>query len=151
MNYVAPTGAKRTSKYPGDDKGQFQHPLRFDLIFKNPAALRALADAYGEGMKKYGRDNWKQGFEESVLMDHALVHLMYYINGDDRPEDKREAPHVHLGHVLWNIGTILDVRENHPELLDLTGSDPGPEDKKETSMRLVPDPKLQGSPAHDHA
>jgi hypothetical protein len=110
------TGAKRTSEYTAD--GEHKFPLRYDLILKNPQMLEALAETYGEGMHKYGRDNWKKGFKESIYMQHAMAHLIAYANGDESEP--------HLGHAIWNLGAMLWLRKHKPELLDLTGPDPGP-------------------------
>lgn len=104
----ASTGAKRSSLYP---KGA-QFPARYDLMWRNAAGMRRLAEAWGEGFNKYGADNWFKGFAESVLISHTLEHIRLYLAGD-KTED-------HLGHCSWNILALCWIEENKPELLDLT-------------------------------
>lgn len=106
------TGATRSTLYP---KGQ-RFPIRLDLLLLNGAGLRRLAEAFGEGFLKYGRDNWKKGFPESVLLGHAVDHLLNYAEGDTSED--------HLAHALWNLLTLCYVQEKLPELLDVTGAAP---------------------------
>lgn len=128
------TGAIRSSEYTqADEADGLKFALRYDLILKNPEMLKAVADAYGEGMKKYGRDNWQKGFKESVMIQHALTHLIHYVNGT---EGDGESPLAHLGHAIWNLGALCWNRKHHPELMDVTGPDPGPENKKPTIKEL---------------
>lgn len=75
--------------------------LRFDLI--SPYILIALADAYTEGSKKYGDDNYLNGISSKNLMAHALSHIVQWQRGDDSED--------HLGHALWNIGTIIHFQK----------------------------------------
>lgn len=106
----AATGAVRETLHHKGDKG---FPLRYDLIFTNEVAVRRLAETYGEGFLKYGADNWKQGFDESVLLNHAFDHLRRWLM-KDQTED-------HLSHAVWNLFTLMWVEEQMPELLDVTG------------------------------
>lgn len=104
------TGAVRETLY---HKGPGGFPLRYDLVFSNEVGLRRIAETFGEGFLKYGAHNWKQGFPESVLLNHAFEHLRKWMAGD-RTED-------HLSHAMWNIYTLMWVEEQMPELLDVTG------------------------------
>lgn len=117
-----PTGAVRSSHYSGGEGRPEAN--RLDLLFKNREALETYAEAYARGMKKYGRDNWQRGLPESGLIQHALDHLIHYVNGTFDPG---EGEVDQLSGVLWNIGCLCWVRKHHPELMDLTGPDPGPE------------------------
>lgn len=113
------TGAVRSKVYSGDAPSEF--PARLDLILRNAKGLRALARTYGEGFLKYGRDNRLKGFKESVYLQHALDHLIEYASGD-QSED-------HLTHAAWNLLELRWVKEEKPELMDVTGPDPGPDRK----------------------
>lgn len=104
----AETGAVRSSMYPPGAK----FPARYDLLFRNAAGLRRLAEAYGEGVAKYGPDNWMNGFPESVMVSHALEHFRLFMAGDTSED--------HLAHAAWNVMTLIWIQENKPELLDLT-------------------------------
>lgn len=78
-------------------EGNSKFPLRYDLI--SPTVIRALAETYGEGAIKYGDNNWKKGFPEGNLLNHALAHIVAYMEGD--------TSEPHLEHALWNIGTQI--------------------------------------------
>lgn len=103
------TGAQRSEIY---HKGA-RHEIRYDLMLRNTAGMRRLAEVYGEGVKKYGPDNWMNGFSESVLIQHAMDHIISYLNEGNKVEDN-------LGHAVWNLLTLMWVEENKPELLDIT-------------------------------
>lgn len=108
------TGAVRSSVYP---QGA-QFPIRLDLLFRNSAGLRRLAETWGEGEAKYGPDNWMKGHKESCYISHALEHIRLYLAGD-KSED-------HLAHGAWNLLALCWVEENKPELLDLTKPNQNP-------------------------
>lgn len=121
---TTPTGAVRSCHYSGGVGRPEKN--RLDLLFLNREGLETLAEAFARGMKKYGRTNWQKGFDESVLVQHALDHLIHYVNGTCDPGEEDVDQ---LSGVLWNIFTLCWVRKHKPELLDLTGPDPGPEDQ----------------------
>jgi len=103
------TGAVRSQL---EHKGTHGHALRFDLLLDNSVGIRRLAETYGEGFAKYGAGNWKKGFKESVLLNHAMEHLVLYVSGDTTED--------HLAHATWNLFTLMWMQEKKPELLDLT-------------------------------
>lgn len=107
------TGAVRSSKYPKDQN----FPARYDLMMRNEAGMRRLAETFGEGFEKYGADNCWNGFPASVLISHAQDHIVRYLKGD-MSED-------HLAHSAWNLLMLCWVEENRPDLLDIT-IPPGP-------------------------
>ncbi len=118
----AATGAIRSKLYAGGEGREF--PTRLDLLFKNREGLEALAEAFGRGNHKYGRDNWMKGFPESVFVQHMLDHLIHYVSGTSDPGEE----HIdQLSGVLWNAFTLCWLRKHKPELLDVTGPDLGPE------------------------
>jgi hypothetical protein len=78
------TGAVR-----GTDAGS----VRYDLI--TPIGLKAVAEAYAEGVRKFGAYNAEKGIPVLDLINHAIRHLYLYLSGD-RSED-------HLGHAGWNV------------------------------------------------
>lgn len=103
------TGAVRDTIYHIGDRG---FPLRFDLVLSNDVGFRRLAETFGEGYLKYGADNWKKGFQESILLNHALEHIRLHISGD-KSED-------HLTHAMWNLYTLTWMQEHKPEMMDIT-------------------------------
>ena len=95
-----PTGAKRGT----DHADCFLHMIP-------PEAMYAYGRAFAEGAKKYGEHNWLKGFPYSGLVNHAMHHLMKILEGD-MSED-------HIGHCLWNIGSLAYFMKHRPDLNDL--------------------------------
>lgn len=133
---VSKTGAVRETLEHKSTKG---FPLRFDLVLSNDVGFRRLAEAFGEGFLKYGANNWMNGFDESVLLNHTLKHISDYIAGD-KSDDQ-------LAHAIWNLYTLMWMQEKKPELLDVTGAkDPlasvkqSTNSTEETSMNVVSQP-----------
>ena len=89
---VYSTGAQRSS--------DVDH-LRFDLI--PPCALEELAEVYAEGSIAHGDNNWKKGMPDSVILNHAIAHLLKYMEGD-RSE-------LHCGKVMWGMAALIWNRE----------------------------------------
>lgn len=104
------TGATRQATVAGDGE---EFPLRYDLMFDNLELLRRLALTYGEGSLKYSPRNWQKGFPESVLVNHAMAHIVQYLDGDTSED--------HLAHAVWNLGTIMHQQKHKPALMDITG------------------------------
>lgn len=102
-----PTGT-RDHLYPPGTK----FPARYDLMMRNAAGMRRLAETWGEGYEKYGADNWMGGFPASAMISHALEHIRLYLAGD-KSED-------HLAHGAWNLLGLCWIEENKPECMDLT-------------------------------
>ena len=71
-------------------------------------ALRRYANAMAEGTAKYGAWNWKKGFPAGSLIDHIYAHIGSFLSGDTSED--------HLGHALWNLATLVEQTETHPEL-----------------------------------
>lgn len=110
------TGAVRGATIAGDEPGKF--PLRFDLLLDNLEFMKRMARVFGEGGLKYPRGNWKNGFPETVLLNHSMGHLIAHLGGD-RTED-------HLAHAIWGLMTTMhqQVRPEKADLMDVTGTVP---------------------------
>ena len=54
-----------------------------------------------EGLKKYGRDNWKKGIPLSRFMDSAFRHWQAYVMGDCSED--------HLAALAWNALAAMDT------------------------------------------
>ena len=74
---------------------------RFDLV--PPKALRLVAQAMAEGAARYGDLNWK-GLPASNLLNHAMRHLVRYMEGD------RSEPH--LSHAAANLLMLTEMEED---------------------------------------
>lgn len=109
-NEMGATGCVRSKLYPDTDMSEF--PIRLDLLFRNDVFLRRMGETYAEGAAKYGAENWKKGFNESVYISHALEHIRLYMAGDTSED--------HLAHSCWNFATLMWVQEHKPELMDLS-------------------------------
>lgn len=79
---------------------------RYDLI--TPIGLRALAQTYAEGMRKFGYCNWENGMPVTDLLNHAIAHIYKFLGGD-RSED-------HLAHAAWNLLGAIHSMEMWPHL-----------------------------------
>jgi len=79
---------------------------RYDLI--TPIGLRALAQTYAEGMRKFGYCNWENGMPVTDLLNHAIAHIYKFLGGN-RDED-------HLAHAAWNLLGAIHSMEKWPHL-----------------------------------
>lgn len=126
---VFETGAIRNAGVAGETGGEI--PLRYDLIFQNTEALRAWAKAFGEGSLKYPAGNWQKGFKQSVLINHAMAHIVCELEGDTSED--------HLGHAMWNIATLIWMKKHRPDLMDLVRQ-PSVDDINEKVAKALKNP-----------
>ena len=75
--------------------------------------LSAYARTMHEGAAKYGERTWEKGIPEANLKNHAINHLIKYLEGD-----KTEP---HLDHLMWNVLTIIHFRELEDQTLEQKG------------------------------
>jgi len=95
------TGATRSADASG---------TRYDLV---PAeGIEAVARAMHEGAVTHGDHNWKQGLKNSVLVNHALRHIVEFLKEGNVHED-------HVGHALANLMMLKWNESNLPEFNDL--------------------------------
>jgi len=94
------TGAIRSSD--ADD-------VRYDLI--TPIGLRRLAATCAEGAKKYTPHNWEKGIPASQMINHAIRHIVLWLEGDTRDD--------HLAHAAWNLLGVCHFEEAMPEMIDI--------------------------------
>lgn len=72
-----------------------------------PGAYTAAADlarVMEFGAKKYSRNNWRLGFDDSRLLDAAMRHLTQWF---DNPLDD-ESGFDHRAHAMFEISALLD-------------------------------------------
>lgn len=86
-----------TDKAKSDKKELNYHQIE-------PEAIRRLASIFSEGAKKYGKDNYKKGFNDPEWIneryDHAMDHLLKWKSGD------RSADH--LAKVMWFAAVMIE-------------------------------------------
>lgn len=78
-----------------------ERKVRFDLIC--PSAIRRYAQTCAEGAAKYGDRNWEKGIPTGNYLDHAVDHLLAFMQGDVSED--------HLGHALWNVAAAIHNEE----------------------------------------
>lgn len=72
---------------------------KLSYILDAPLAIEGLSNRFELGAKKYSRNNWKKGFDDTSLIDSLLRHLAAYQNGETvDPVDGG----YHMDAVVWN-------------------------------------------------
>ena len=80
--------------------------------------MEMMCPAYEEGVEKYERESWRDGFYVSTLMDAAFRHMIeFYYNGHDIDEASSTKKH-HLAGALFSIASVLHALKTRPELDD---------------------------------
>ena len=82
---------------------------------------RHLCPAYEEGIIKYARDSWRQGFNTSVMIDSADRHIAaFWHDCEDYDPDaaKLGIKKHHLGAAIFALIAILHTLDTRPELDD---------------------------------
>ena len=86
--------------------------LRYDLI--PPSVLKALAEVFTYGAKKYGEHNWEKGLSWTSVLASAFRHFEALRAG----EDYDESGCLHAANLMANIAFIIEYYKSHPELDD---------------------------------
>jgi hypothetical protein len=94
----------------GAVRGTDHAKCRLDLIPLE--ALEGFGAAFAEGIEKYGIDNWLKGFPQREVINHAIIHLYKYLNGDTFED--------HLGHAMWNVGVASYQAKRRPDMCKLS-------------------------------
>jgi hypothetical protein len=92
----------------GSQRSNGTATVRYDLI--TPVGLRRLAETYQEGCK-YGERNWELGQPAGTVINHAMKHIVQWLDGD-QSED-------HLAHAAWNLFAIMHFEEKMPAMIDV--------------------------------
>lgn len=80
--------------------------------------MKYLIPAYEEGVIKYGRESWREGFHTSVMVDAAIRHIAkFFWEHEDIDCDSTTKKH-HLAGALFSILSILHTLDIKPELDD---------------------------------
>jgi hypothetical protein len=78
-------------------------------------ALTQIAYVFGEGAKKYGRYNYRDGIHWSRVIGAAFRHLSAFNKGEDVDT---ETGRSHVAHLACCAFMLLDYIKEHPELDD---------------------------------
>jgi len=95
------TGAQKGSKL-----------ARYDLV--PPRSLKAVAEHFGKGAKKYDARNWEKGVDWSLSYAALMRHITQWWSGEDFDEDDNP----HLSAVAWHAMALIEYAVTHPELDD---------------------------------
>ncbi|MHA1621616.1 MAG: dATP/dGTP diphosphohydrolase domain-containing protein [Candidatus Heimdallarchaeaceae archaeon] len=80
--------------------------------------LKYLCPAYEEGVIKYERESWREGFTVSVMVDAALRHITEFYWGGENIDKKSITNKHHLAGAIFSLLSILHTLDNRPELDD---------------------------------
>ena len=99
-----------SNKAMRDNQGKPQ--LRYWAQF--PRSAEALSRVMEYGATKYEEGNWaKGGKPDSEYLDAAMRHITkmmrYYHTNDESDLYDEESGCHHLGHILFNLGCLVDV------------------------------------------
>lgn len=78
-------------------------------------ALTQIAYVFGEGSKKYGRYNYRNGIHWSRVIGAAFRHLSAFNKGENADP---ETGYSHVAHLACCAFMLLDYIKEHPELDD---------------------------------
>jgi len=96
------------TKYDDDKSLQ-----RYDLI--PPGALRALAELYGRGAKKYDDRNWEKGIAFTRVYNAMNRHMQAWLEGEKCcPIDGQH----HLIAVAWNAFALYTFEQDAEMVAD---------------------------------
>lgn len=85
-----------------------------DLSLLDRAALDELARVLQFGAGKYGKNNWRTGFDHSRLISAAMRHIAQYNDGENNDS---ESGLNHLAHAMANLMFMIRF------IADNTGKD----------------------------
>ena len=75
-------------------------------------SMLELSKHFSDGMKKYGKDNWKKGIPISSYMDSGIRHFLKVKAGWEDENHSRAF--------IWNMMCAIWTMNNKPELDDFT-------------------------------
>jgi hypothetical protein len=73
------------------------------------------ASAFGYGVKKYGRFNYREGIEHTRLAAAVMRHILAYLDGENYDS---ESGLLHLSHAAASLGMLMWHDNNRPDLDD---------------------------------
>ena len=98
-----------------EDKPQISL-IPLDLI------IPMLEPAYREGIIKYQRESWREGFNSTVMYDALMRHLKAWFfdleSFDPESKDRFEIDKHHLGAAMFCLINLYATEMNFPELDD---------------------------------
>lgn len=88
-----------------------------------PLAMEGLARRFELGAKKYYRDNWKLGLNDTEVIDCLMRHLMAYANGEVVCEEFDKDGNSlgfqpHIDAVVWNAVVLSEQYHRRARALE---------------------------------
>jgi len=80
--------------------------------------MKYLCEAYEEGVIKYERESWRDGFSVSVMVDAALRHIIAFFWGCQDVDIQSETKKHHLSGAIFSLICILHTLDTRPDLDD---------------------------------
>lgn len=81
-----------------------------------------LEPAYREGIQKYQRESWRNGFNSTVMYDALMRHLTAYFfkleSFDPEAKEKFNIEKHHLGAAMFCLINLYQTEQCFPELDD---------------------------------
>lgn len=88
---------------------------RLSLVLEAKNALAGAAVILEQGLKEYGRANWRKGLPLTEICDSMTRHLADFLSGETL-DSASGRPHV--DHVLCNALFLAEISKTNPELDD---------------------------------
>lgn len=99
-------------RYLADMNNIGMSELPFDVF------LKYMPTAYEEGIIKYYRESWRNGFPVSVMIDAAIRHITDFFWKRNDYDIKSPTKKHHLSGAIFSLTCILQTLETRPELDD---------------------------------
>jgi len=80
--------------------------------------IKYLCEAYEEGVIKYERDSWREGFKTSNMIDAAFRHIVAFFWGKQDIDESSSTKKHHLAGAIFSLLSILHTLDTKPELDD---------------------------------
>ena len=93
-----------------NEKGGKQSKIVGAFTIIPGSALRVLASVFGEGARKYARNNWRLIPLDSHL-NHAMNHIAAYLESQETGIGHRAEEEDHLSHAFCRLAMAVAIRE----------------------------------------
>jgi len=82
--------------------------------------IEFVIPAYEEGLIKYERESWRQGFIVSEMVDACKRHLDAFFHDNEDIDPESQTNKHHLSGAVFSLLAALHTLKYHPELDDRT-------------------------------
>lgn len=97
-------------EYPDNNPKTAQGLKKLSMHAVPPAAIRGLAEAFGNGVEKYGLFNWRHAkISSTVYYAAAMRHLTDWYDRVDIDDAAPDSHIHHLKHAMACMAMVLDT------------------------------------------